>query len=152
MAPYSPLPALSHMTGVNQTAGIPISALPHAFRYQSIKCGRRNCSAAPPLKAAPCRSRSPGEAPGRFGSAVSPLVGSAENWWSKEEENLSFPADGGKDGTASPLPPCACHPCSTRPAVQAWKCWAGRAVQPQLRAGLHWRSWGKYCCNNLPIN
>lgn len=112
MAPYSPLPALSCMTGMNQKAG---SALPHAFRYQSIKCGRGNCSAVPSLKAAPCRSRSPEEVPGRFGSAVSPLVGSAENWWSKEEPQP--PNRWGKEGDSLPLPLCSCHPCSTRPAV-----------------------------------
>lgn len=92
-------------------AGIPISALPRAFRYQSIKCGRRNCSAALSLKAPPCRSRSPEEVPGRFGSAVSPLVGSTENWWSKGKESLCFPTEGGKERTVSP--------CLLAPAIPA---------------------------------
>lgn len=137
MAPHSPLPqpALSHMTGVNRTDGMPTSVLPHAFRYPSIKRGRRNCSAALSLKAAPCRSRSPQEVPGRFGSAVSPLVGSAENWWSKEE-SLSFPADGGKEGTVSPS-----LPAPAIPAPRGQHCRHGDAGA----VGMHSLSWELAC-------
>lgn len=142
MASHSPLPqpALSHITGVSQTAGIPVSALPHAFRYQSVK-RRRNCSAALSLKAAPCWSRSPEEVLGRFGSAVSPLVGSAENWWSTGE-SLSFPADVERRGQ-SPLPPCSCHPLIHD---------GDTGMVGMCSPSWHWRSRGKYCCNNLPIN
>lgn len=80
------------------------------YTYQPIRCGRRNCSAALSFKAAPCRSRRLEEVPGRFGSAISPLVGSAQNWWRKGGESLRFPTDGEKEARDSPSLPAPAIP------------------------------------------